>query len=395
MAIAVKKNTAFAVKIESVEGEYEAPDSAAAFVQVLADGAEVNGSKELLERNIFTGSIGMTSPRTGQFQVTGSLPVEARASSTVGGAPEFDALIKSALGDKRTISTTTTTKASGNTATVLHIEDADISKFAVGDIVMTKKSGAYHVSPITAKSTGAGTATITLLIPHPDGDHPDSVVIEKATIYTVSDDAHPSLSISKYLEDAILEQATGCRVSSMSLENFATGQIPSLNFGFEGMNFDRSETAIPYTPNYDSQVPPIVLDGRCYMDTAEIDINELSVTLENTIAFKTSINAENGRVAGRATQRKISGSINPFKEDDNIDLFTKFKENTAFKLFAYAKVPSSTAGQFAGVVAIYMPNCVPTELAEADQDGLLQEGISFSADRGTDGDTDEIYIAFI
>jgi hypothetical protein len=34
-------------------------------------------------------------------------------------------------------------------------------------------------------------------------------------------------------------------------------------------------------------------------------------------------------------------------------------------------------------------------MAEADQDGLLQEGISFSADRGTAGTTDEIYIAFI
>ena len=395
MSVAVKKNTAVAVMEEVTEGTYVAPASATDYLQTLADGLELNFSKEVVERNINTNSIGQTSPRTGQKSASGSIPVEARAFSTEGGAPEFDKLMKSALGTKRQNTTTITTKASGNTASVLQIEDADISKLNVGDIVMVKAAGAYHVSPIASKTSGTGTATATLLIPHPSGDTPDSAVISKFTTYTVADSGHPSLSVSKYVDGAVLEYAVGCRVNSMSLEGFATGQIPSFNFGFEGLNADKSVTPIPHTPSYDSALPPIVLDARIYMDTAEIEVNELTLSLENTLGFQSSFSEENGRSSGRATSRTITGSINPYKLTNSVANFTKYSNDTAFKLFAYAKVPTGTAGEFGNVVAIYMPNCVITDMSEGDQDGLLQENISFSANRGAAGTSNEIYICFI
>src|ERR1044072_1711741 len=203
MGLTVKKNTAVGVMIEATEGTYEAPDSASKYVQVQADGFEMSPAKEVLERNIFTASVGKTAPRVGMFQVSGTIPVEARASSTAGAAPEIDALVKCALGDKRSIATTTTTKNSGNTGSVLQIQDADISKFNVGVIVMVKESGAYHVSPISSKTTGTGTASITLLVAKPSGSFSNSVVIEKATTYIVADEDHPALSISKYVEGGV------------------------------------------------------------------------------------------------------------------------------------------------------------------------------------------------
>ncbi len=395
MALTVKQNTTIAIEEEVTEGTYVAPAGASSFLQTLADGTEITPSKELLERNIFNGSLGKTSPRTGTRTVSGAIPVEARANSTAGSAPEYDKLMKSAFGSRRQATTTTTTKASGNTATVLQIEDADISKFAVGDIVLVKQSGAYHVSPITAKSTGTGTATITLLVAHPSGDMTDSVVIEKFTTYKLANSGHPSLSISKYVDDAVLEKAIGARVTSVALEGFATGQIPSLNFGFEGLDFDREVAAPGYTPSYDSALPPIVLDARLYMDGVAVDVNEVTVSIENTLGFATAISAENGRTSGRATSRSVTGTFNPYKQDDSIANFTKFKDNTAFSLFAYAKVPTSTAGQFGQIVAFYLPNCLITELGEADQDGLLQETVSFTASRGASGTTDEIFFTTI
>lgn len=394
MSITVKKNTAIAVKEETTEGTYAAPASATDYVQTLADGFEMSPSKEVIERNIFTSSIGKTSPRTGQFQVTATVPVECRAHSTEGGAPEYNSLMKSALGTRRQSATTTTTKT-GNTGSVLQIDDADISKYNVGDIVMIKQAGAFHVSPISAVDDSAGAANITLKIAKPSGSFSDGVVISKFTTYTVADSGHPSLSISKYLEGAVLEKATGCRVTSMSLENFSTGQLPTWNFAVDGLNYDRTLTAIPHTPSYDSALPPIILDARIYMDTAAIEVNELTVSLENTLGFQSSISAENGRSSGRATERTISGSFNPYKKDDDISNFTKYKNDTPFSLFAYAKVPTGVSGEFGQVVAVYMPNCVITELGESDQDGLLQENISFSANRGASGTTSEIYIAFI
>src|SRR5690606_6869709 len=159
--------------------------------------------KEVLERNIHTASIGRTSPRTGQFQASGTIPAEMRASVNEGEAPEIDKLIESALGSKRQITASVTTRIDGedaNTADELLIEDLDITRFNVGDIVMVKEPGAYHVSPITEVDDTPGSAKIKLLVPKPVGVFSEGVVIAKSTIYTVADSGHPSLSVTKYLE---------------------------------------------------------------------------------------------------------------------------------------------------------------------------------------------------
>lgn len=395
MGLTVKNNTSVAVKVETTEGTYAAPTAATDYVQTLSDGFEISTSKEVLERNVFTGSIGKTTPRTGQFQASGSMPVECRANSVAGAAPEYDALMRSALGSRRQKTDATTTKASGNTGSVLQIEDADIADFAVGDIVLVKEAGAYHVSPVIAVDDSAGAAAITLLVPKASGSFSDSVVIEKFTTYTVANSGHPSLSISKYVENAVLEKVVGARVNSMSLEGFSTGQLPSWNFGFEGLNFDRTLTANPFTPSYDSSLPPIILEAMVYQDGTAVEVNELTLNLENTLGFKSATSAPNGRTSGRATDRTISGSFNPYKQDDSIANFTKYKQNTPFSLFAYAKVPTGVDGEFGQIVAIYMPNCTITEMGETDQDGLLQDAITFSANRGTSGTTNEIYIVMI
>lgn len=392
MAIAVRDNTTIAVEIEDTEGTYKAPSAATSYVQTLSDGTEMNPAKELLDRNIFNGSIGKTTPLTGTRTVSGALPTECRASDVEGAAPEYDALMQSALGSRRQGSAVTS--ETGHTSSVIYVGDADIGEFSVGDIVLVKESGAYHVSPITAVDTTVSAANITLLVAA-DSAFSDNVEIAAFTTYVTADSGHPSLSVSKYLEGAILEQATGCRVTSVSLENFTTGQLANWNFAFEGLDFDRSITASPYTPSYQSSRPPIILEACVYQDSTKIDVNELSFSVENTLGFVTSTCSSNGRISGRATERTVSGSFNPYKYDDNLDQFNNFDATTEYSMFAYAKVPTGTAGEFDQVVAVYIPNCITTELAESDQDGLLQEGVSFSAGRGQDGTEEEIYIAFI
>lgn len=392
MAIAVKDNTVIAVEIEDTEGTYKAPTSSSSYVQTLSDGTELTPAKELLERNIFNGSIGKTTPLTGTRTVSGSLPVETRASSTEGAAPEYDALMQSAFGSRKQ-GTASTTKT-GNSASVLEIEDADISKYSVGDIVLVKESGAYHVSPISAVDSTPGLANITLLVAAP-GAPADNVEVAAFTTYVTANSGHPSLSISKWVENAVLEQATGSRVTSMALENFTTGQLANWNFGFEGLDFDRSITANPFTPSYDSSQPPIILEACLYQDGLQIDVNELTFTLENTLGFVTSTCSSNGRISGRATERNVSGTFNPYKEDDNIDQFNKFKANDSYSLFAFAKVPTGAAGEYGQVVAVYIPSCITTELGESDADLLLQEDISFTAGRGPNGTDEEIYVCFI
>lgn len=393
MNYAIKKNTAIAVTEETTEGTYVEPTAGSDFIQTLSDGFEIAPSKEVINRDILTKSVGMVSPRTGQFQATGTIPTEFRAAETEGGAPEMDLLLKSALGTQRQITSEVTTET-GNTVDRLEIADIDITKFNVGDIIMVKEAGAYHVSPIKTVDETPAAAFIELEVPAANA-FSDNVVIARSTIYTVADSGHIPLSVTKWIEDQQRETMVGCKVSSLSIENFLTGAIPNLVFGMDALNFDREQNALALDPDYDDSLPPILLDGRTYMDTTEVCINELSVSLENALGFITCISAENGRLSSRVTSRTITGTMNPYKDPTNLDNFTKYKENTPFKLFAYGQVPSSTAGEFSNVVAVYMPNCLITELGEADQDGILQDSISFSADRGVSGEIPEIYIAFI
>ena len=395
MSDTIKNKIKLAIMTEVAEGTYLTPSSAAAFISPLADGLEVSPSKELLERNNMTTSIGKATPRTGMKSVSASIGVEAKAHGTAGSEPEYAPLLKAALGASRQNTTVVTTKASGNTATVLQIEDADISKFAVGDMVLVKQSGAYHMSPVTAKSTGTGTATITLLVAHPSGDCTDSVTIEKFTTYYTANSGHPTLSVSKYVEDARLEQAAGCRVASMTLNNFSTGQLADFSFSLEGLSYDHSLTAPSYTPSFNSALPPIVLSAYAYVDGVAVPMNEVSVSLENSLAYKTSTASANGKISSRITSRNVSGSINPYKQDDSVANFDRFDADTEFSLFFYMGVPTSTAGQFKDVVAFYLPKCHINEYSEGDQDGLLQENLSFNATRGADGSSEELYITII
>ncbi len=393
MALTIKDNSKFAVMVESAEGTYQVPASGADFVAVLADGAEMNPAKELLERSVLTGSIGKVTPRTGTRSVSGAMGVEFKAGSTAGAAPQTAPLMKAALGTTRNRATSVTTKSSGNTATVLQIADADIADLQVGDIVVIKQSGAYHVSPITARSTGTGTATVTLLVAHPSGDCTDSVDIAAFRTYFTANTGHPTLSISKYVDDVVIEKAIGCRVNSMAMEGFSTGALPALKFGFEGLTFDRTIAAPPYTQSLDTSLPPVVLSATVYMDGVAVPVNEVTFSVENTLGFATSTASANGRISSRISSRSVSGSLNPYKQSDSIAQYTRFINNTAFSLFGFAYNPTSTSGEFGNVVAFYLPNCIITEIAEADQDGLLQESLTFTASRGASGATEEIYIS--
>lgn len=402
MAQGVKKNTTWAVMPEVTEGTYVPPALASDYVQTLIDGSEMNPTKELLSRSVSNGSLGESTPRTGIKSVGGSLVCEARADATPGAKPEYHNLMLSALGTTKSTTQSTSSDADdvgGNPYSdkVIRLADADASKYEVGDIVMTKRAGAYHASPITSVNNVIGEVEIVLLIADPAGPYVDGIVIEAMTLYKPADQAHPPLSISKWIEGAVLEQATGCKVTSVSLENFSTGQLPTFNFAFEGLSFDRTISARPHVPNFDSGLPPIVLNARLYQGGSNecVPVNNVSFTIENTLGFATSICSTNGRISSRITERKITGSFNPPKLDDDVSDYDKFDSNSEYSLFGYAQVPKTVAGEFGNVVAFYMPQCLTTEIGEGDEDGLLTNELTFSATRGPSGSLPEIYIAVI
>lgn len=386
MGFTVSQNTVIYIKEESTEGTYVAPAAGSDAILPLADGVELTPSRELVDRNVLNGSIGKNQSRKGMKSVAGNISVEFKAHGTEGTAPEYGLLVESALGSARSAATQTTT--TGNTASVL--EFGTTPNFAVGDIVMVKASGAYHISPVTA----VGATSITLLRAA-SGSFADGVVVAAVQTYYPANSGHKSISVTKYVEDAIEEQGIGCKITSMALSNFSVGQLAQLDFGMEGLTYSRSVNASGLTESFDSSKPPIVLEACVYVDGVQTPVSELGFSVENTLGFIMDTCSANGRTSSRVTERAITGTFNPYKQDDSVANYTKFDEGTEFSLFGYAVIPTSTSGEYEDVVGFYFPKCQITELGESDQDGVLQDAITFQATRGDDGASEECYISFI
>lgn len=380
MSYTIKNNSKVAIK-EATEGIYAAPDTGTDFVQVLADGLEITPAREVLERNVLGTGLGKVAPRAGLKSVSGSIPVEMKAGSTAGSEPEYGLLLESLMGSKR--SSISIVTGLGHTTSLIYLSDT--SNLSLGDTVTIQEVGAYHSSPIKAI---VDNTSIELLIPMPQVPA-DNVAIEAFVTYACAESGHPSFSLTKYVENAVKEIATGCKVSSMSLDSFSTAQIASFNFGFEGLDFGRSLEAPGYAPSFDTSETPTIINAKLFQNGNEVELNEFSFSIENTLGFIQ--NFDKGKTSSRITARSVSGSMNPFKRADNISNFNMFDKNEAFSLFISVANPTATEGEKHQSVSFYLPYCKVTTLSEGDNDGVLVEQLEFSANT-ENGELAEVYI---
>ena len=394
MAYVTLKSAVVYVTEEVSEGTAVDPTLGTQAVGVLSDGFELNGEKELVERNNLTSSIGRTVPRTGIKTSAVTLGVEAAANATEGSAPDYDLLMFGALGARRQ-NTTDVTSGTTHTTSVINIGDADISKFAVGDIVLVKEAGAFHMSPISAVDATPGSANITLLVAAASS-FSDAVVVSKFTTYYGANSGHKNLTVTNFMEDAIKIQSAGCKVGSLSLEGFETGQLPSFSFALTGQSYSESLAASGLTASFTNSAPPVVLNACVYLDGSLIAVNDVGLSVENTLGRITSTCSANGIIGQRVTERAISGSFTPYMDTTDVSLYTKFDQNTEFSLFLRAWNPTATAGEFQQCWGIFVPKCIITSQPKADQDGVMQYNIEFQAGTDSSGTyASDIYIGFM
>lgn len=373
----VSKNTAVVyITEESSEGTAVAPSNAS-FVSIMND-YEMNGEKELVERDNLTTSIIKEIPRVGIKTCALTLNIEAKANTTEGSAPEAALLFKGALGALR--SNTNSHKTVTDTNLNLVVLDGT-GNLAVGDFIMIKAtntaSDGYHISPIS--SVTASNSNIGLLIPMAAAPASNTSIAKFVTYYT-SNSGHPSLTVTTFLEDALKLQAAGCKVSSMSLEGFETGQIASFNFSLNGMSYAETVAASGLTPTQVAGTPPLVLSACVYKDGVAVPVNSFSVNVENTLGRVTSTCSANGLISQRITEQTITGSFVPYMDTTSVALYSAFDANTEFSLVAILKNPvSGQTKQWEEVVGIFLPRCIITAMPKADQDGVMQYAIEFSA----------------
>lgn len=382
------------VEKEAQEGQYSPESSGQKAIEVLSDGLEFSPSKELLERNNRTSTVEQVPSRVGQKSMTGTIPVELRAGSTEGAAPEANDLYEALLGGKRTF--TATISGVGHTTQRVQLVDGDGAKYKVGDIVKIKEfaeSGAEdHVSPIVAVSETLGNNYIDLLVPAAAA-FSDNVEIAAGVTYFHQSGA-PTVSVTNYIGGKIREKAIGMRVTSAELSNFSTGQLPQVSFSLEGLSYER-EVGQPLFPvEYDTSLPPVVLCSKVYQDDVELVLNNFGMTMTNTLGFLTSTASKNGKISSRITDLVTTFTANPYMEDDDVAQFDKFDKNTPFSIFGSSQnLSEASINEKFEVVAFYLPNCRSTEIATGDEDGIHTDAISGQAYRSLGNDS--VFLGFI
>lgn len=389
MAIGVVKNeSTLALVAEATEATYDSVSSAAEYVEVLAEGAELNKQRELLERDLLTDTIEQESARVGISDVTGTIPVEFKANATEGDAPQsMDILLRSLLGGKRQV-TADQTSSTGHTSTVINFASHD---FAVGDLVLVKESGAYEVRPVSA----ADATSITFPFALENGAPSDAVVCAQVTTY-YSDTANSiSFSAEHNLgSQAIQQQVAGLRSASMSLENWSVGQIPTASFSVQGLSLTRVDADASFSPTFSDALPPVALSACMWVGGEKLAYTEMSANIENTISYIQDACDADGRIASRLTNQVTSVNVNPYMDDSDLTkTWDKFNNNDDVSFFAYAYNPSGTAGEFQNVVAIWMPQCKIIEAPVADNDGIISENLALRAHRSSGSDS--VFLGFI
>jgi hypothetical protein len=380
------------LKEESTEGTYVAPASASDALEILEDGYAINYTRESIETKTLDGNREPSETRVGIPNVEGTVSVYSKANTTAGGKPPAALLFKSLLGGERQVTSQVTTKSTGNTTTFLTVEDADIAKFKVGDIVKVLEAGKHEVRPISAITSTSGSAGITFpfaLLNTPSA----SVKIEKCTTYYPSETSS-SMSLTEYMSDAIEAQVSGIKAVSASLKGWETGKIAQWDFKLQGLNYSKSVAAPSYDPSFAGlAATPVILSACIWLGSDKIAYNNFDLAIENTNSFIKSACAEQGKIASRFTDLKITGSINPYMELDDVARFDLFEANTSVSLFGYCYNPAATAGEIKEVVAFYMPKVKITEIPNTSLDGVMVDSIKFSAHRTNGGDS--IFLGFI
>jgi hypothetical protein len=392
MATLVKGESSLYVTEEVTRGTYVAPSVDANGLEPNEDGIEFSMTREEIERNTLTSTIEAVEPRLGLKNVSGSFSMEFKAGASAGATPRGGSVYKSLLGGKRNASTTTTTKASGNTTTFLAIEDADISKFAAGDIVLVKKSGAYMVRPIASRVTTPGSAGLNLAFAL-DSSPGNSVVIEKFTTYYHTSDDQP-LSVTWYPGGEIEEQYTGMDCVSATLESWTANQTPSWSFSFTGLDVTKAVDTPSVSVDFSSDADvPVMQGAKAYLGGTAVDYIELGLSIENTRADMPAANQSTGKIGSRKTEFAVTGSINPYMASDSVARWETYNDGDTTSFFAYASNPTGTTGEFNQIVAIWLPNVKITNMPMGDQDGVLTDNIEFKAFRSAGNDS--IFLGFI
>lgn len=302
------RKTVLAVTEEVTAGTPVLPSSGADYV-TLQDGFELKPSFESIDNSELSPNVGSKAPILGIEAPTASVGHYFRHSGTEATAPNYDKLIKAALGAKVSAHATERATTTGSTAGTSSA--AAIVKLAAGGTDFERgkafllKDGVngYAIRNVDAISTNDLTASFNLA-----GAPASGVNTGRAVLYKPSD-TPPSLTLPLYRGNgAALEVMAGSRVSEMTIEAKA-GELLNMGFSLEGTKYHFNPieiTASTDTLDFsDGSTRVATVSSKLYKDP-----HELAQALQDAMnGVSSGITVAYSDSNGKFTITKASGTL--------------------------------------------------------------------------------------
>jgi len=245
------RGSVVSIKEEVSEGVLVGPAAAADYVAI-QDDFEISPEIERLENAELKGSLAPAKGILGTEAPTANFSHYLRASGTVGTAPGYGLLLKSAFGAVATQATERDTVAA-STVSLIKVDTGEGAEYQRGQPLLIKDP--VNGTRIRAvESVSGDDLTLGFNVPTAPGA---GVNLGRAVLYYPINEGHPTLSLSHYLGNGGAVQAlAGGRVTEVSIEINA-GELINASYSVEGINYYLN--------------PLVVTAGNQYVDFTDDD----------------------------------------------------------------------------------------------------------------------------
>lgn len=217
-------------------------------------------------------------------------------------------------------------------------------------------------------------------------------VVSGDTTYKLTSDSavRPTFSCYVYLDGNVKFSFAGC-LCNMTINDLTVGAIPKVEFACEAQSWTVESAGCSYTPapNY-SLKPPIVLGASLQTSTggafSELYVRNVECDLGVEMTRLEAIQPTSGTYAMRATNRAVTGSIDPYL--DGITQYTAWEALESFAI--HVKIADRLAKP--NLVALRMPEVVRTSVDLEDVNGEWAQKIPYEC---IGNDDEEIYLSFL
>ena len=246
------RSSVFAAKEEVTEGTLIFPASGSDFI-ALRDGFSMSSSVETVDSDELVNDIGMSKGFTSKETPSGSLPKYFKHSGTEGVAPDYEVLLKSAMGTQVAAPTERDTVAGSTAGTStarssINVDTGEGAGLTRGQAIMIKDGvNGYSIRNIQEISTDALKLNFNIANAPASG-----VNLGRPILFAPSADGHPTFSAHLWQASsgsAYLQSMAGCRTTSVSME-FPANELASISFDYEGIKYFLNPIVIGATNKY-------------------------------------------------------------------------------------------------------------------------------------------------